>query len=239
MLFSHTELAEYLSASFECAWESLRPVPQVDIDFGNGHRLHRTLNGNIATWFCTPEGQAFDLLPGLVSREEYRKRATVARAFHHRLGAADDFREWVVRFHDRALDSSTDEMWSVAESDLRSDLRKMIVEFPLKKALEDPTGFAAESMEGGSSVLVSELPRRADDRDRGEPDLVADTQHNSRMRYAPVHRLLRDRPLARPAELTSLVFATVLGVDLEDPYLGLAPYVLGGEGGRRTPQGDL
>ena len=39
-------------------------------------------------------------------------------------------------------------------------------------------------------------------------------------------------PLARPAEIQGLVYRELLHVDLDDPYLGLAPDVLGGELGR-------
>ncbi len=35
-----------------------------------------------------------------------------------------------------------------------------------------------------------------------------------------------------PRPLTKVVFETILDVDLDDPYLGPAPYVLGGEPGR-------
>ena len=39
MLFSHPTLSAWLSDRFECAWESIRPVPKVTIDFGNGRTL--------------------------------------------------------------------------------------------------------------------------------------------------------------------------------------------------------
>src|SRR5262245_47980613 len=63
-----------MSSSFECAWESVRPVPRVSIDFGDGHTLERTLHGNVVTYFCTPEGEVFDLVPGLVDPREYVRR---------------------------------------------------------------------------------------------------------------------------------------------------------------------
>ena len=66
MLFSQPEIVDLLNTEFECAWQELRPVPRVEIDFGNGHRLERTLAGNIATWYLLPDGRAYDLLPGLV-----------------------------------------------------------------------------------------------------------------------------------------------------------------------------
>lgn len=60
-----------MNDSFVCAWESVRPVPRVEIDFGDGHRMTRTLNGNVITFLCTPDGKVFDVLPGVYSAEGY------------------------------------------------------------------------------------------------------------------------------------------------------------------------
>ena len=74
MLFSSSEVAEYVNGTFEPAWESVRPVPLVTIDFGNGHVVKRTLQGNIATYVCDSGGTVYDILPGIYSPEEYRKQ---------------------------------------------------------------------------------------------------------------------------------------------------------------------
>ena len=69
--------------------------------------------------------------------------------------------------------------------------------------------------------------------DNGPGDhLLEDTAYNKRVRYPAVRALLAGRPLSSPAGWTEELFRDVLGVDLADPYLGLAPYVLGGEEGR-------
>src|ERR1041384_1523327 len=74
VLFSQPSVASFLSGSFECAWESVRPVPHVFIDFGDGHTLERTIRGNVATYVCTPEGETIDLVPGLMDASEYTAR---------------------------------------------------------------------------------------------------------------------------------------------------------------------
>ena len=60
MLFSDESVASFVNANFEPAWESVRPVPLVHIDFGNGQVLTRTLHGNILTSVCTAEGLVLD-----------------------------------------------------------------------------------------------------------------------------------------------------------------------------------
>src|SRR5262249_33538114 len=58
---------------FEPAWDSVRPAPTVTIDFGNGHAIKRTLQGNIATYVCGSEGIVYDVLPGIYDPTVYRR----------------------------------------------------------------------------------------------------------------------------------------------------------------------
>ena len=71
MLFSSDTVANTINNAFEPVWESVRPVPIVTIDFGNGHAITRTLHGNIATYLCNAQGTVFDILPGIYEPTEY------------------------------------------------------------------------------------------------------------------------------------------------------------------------
>lgn len=71
MLFSDAEVVKYINAKFEPTWKSLRPVPKVSIDFGNGKTIERTLNGNIATFVCTADGTIVDVVAGIYSAGDY------------------------------------------------------------------------------------------------------------------------------------------------------------------------
>jgi hypothetical protein len=71
VIFAHPEVRDFVAATFIPAWESVRPVPTVTIDFGGGRTLKRTVNGNIATYVCRPDGTVVDLLPGLRTPEAY------------------------------------------------------------------------------------------------------------------------------------------------------------------------
>ena len=66
--------------------------------------------------------------------------------------------------------------------------------------------------------------------------LDLDTRYNVTYRNPLIASLMARRPLQRPGDMTHELFKSVLGVDLADPYLGLAPYVLGGELGRHEPE---
>ena len=72
MLFSRPEVREvFRSNDVLLAWEGVRPVPTVTIDFGNGRTLKRTINGNIAFYVCAPDGRVVHISPGLHSPEAF------------------------------------------------------------------------------------------------------------------------------------------------------------------------
>jgi hypothetical protein len=74
VLFSSSEVSKFINDNFEPAWESVRPAPLVTIDFGNGHVVRRTLQGNVATYVCSPDGTVYDVLPGIYAPDVYRKQ---------------------------------------------------------------------------------------------------------------------------------------------------------------------
>src|SRR5258708_8952731 len=51
----------------------------IHIDFGNGTKLTRTLNGSIATYVCAADGQVLDVVAGIYDPEGYKARLTQLR----------------------------------------------------------------------------------------------------------------------------------------------------------------
>lgn len=74
MLFSLKDVSDYINEHFEPVWESVRPVPTVTIDFGNGKKLTRTLHGNIASYVCTANGDVVDVVPGIYVPHTYLEK---------------------------------------------------------------------------------------------------------------------------------------------------------------------
>lgn len=79
-LYSNKEVSDYLRDHYVLHWQSVRPVPRVTIDFGDGRKLERTVTGNSAHYVLDAAGRPLDVLPGL-----YGPQA---------------FREWLERSHD-------------------------------------------------------------------------------------------------------------------------------------------
>ena len=192
MLFSNKGVADFINENFVAGWENVRAVPKVTIDFGDGRTLKRTLNGNIATYLCTPDGRVFDIIPGLYNAATYRARLAEGLQFYRAARKKGNLKGAVVALHrDRAPAPRF-----VQDRDVRAAVSKSRVESPVKSALKK------------------------------------DTLNNESVRMAGVRDLLIKSPLATPADLTKHVYKEILDTDLDDPYLGLAPMVLGGEIGR-------
>lgn len=83
-MFSNETIASLINDQFEPVWESVRPVPQVTIDFGIGKIVKRTLHGNVATYACTADGRVIDVLPGIYDPETYEDELNQMVELHHR-----------------------------------------------------------------------------------------------------------------------------------------------------------
>lgn len=65
ILYSNATISKKLREDFVLHWRSVRPVPHVTIDFGDGRKLERTLTGNSIHYILDVEGRIIEALPGL------------------------------------------------------------------------------------------------------------------------------------------------------------------------------
>ncbi|HSE33470.1 MAG TPA: hypothetical protein VLA93_17995 [Pyrinomonadaceae bacterium] len=65
VLYSNATVAQSLRERFVLHWETVRPVPLITIDFGDGRKLQRTITGNSIHYILDSEGRLLDALPGL------------------------------------------------------------------------------------------------------------------------------------------------------------------------------
>jgi hypothetical protein len=70
-LYANAEVSAYLRDHFVLHWKSVRPVPKVTIDFGDGRNLERTITGNSIHYVLDSEGQIIDALPGLYGAQAF------------------------------------------------------------------------------------------------------------------------------------------------------------------------
>ena len=139
MLLSNPQVVQLLNTQFVPYWESVRPVPKVTIDFGNGHKMQRTLMGNTVMYLCLPNAQVVDALPGVYTPEDFLRETNKTLTFLQQLSSAPEEERTFSRV------ASTLAAWhrgQVEEALLRERQRitfsKSFVESPLLNALGIP-----------------------------------------------------------------------------------------------------
>ena len=229
MLFSRDDVARYIDNNFEAAWEMVRPVPLIRIDFGNNHVITRTLNGNIATYVCAGDGQALDVLPGIYAPAEYlaglyqlrllanyvdqqgkAQRQARLRAYHQRQAEAiknNQPREVFINTAGRS------------KAAIEGGIRAVLVS---SDALSKEGG-AALRKRAPVPLAGSKTLGLADKEDVAHWKLLQeDTRLNETARRQRIHEIWTETRFIRPEQITKRLYKEVLHTDLDDPYLGLA-----------------
>jgi hypothetical protein len=226
VLFSKGYVANFINKNFEPVWESVRPVPIVRIDFGNGTVLARTLHGNIATYVCTAEGQVLDILPGIYEPESYL----------HALGQFMLLHNYVVRAKDPG---------AVRLREYHHGQAQALKENQAPPQFVNSAGMTKASIERSIlAVLVparetkASHPRHAKSTDQPKLEsnediaswkiLAEDTRINETIRRLQIHEMLASAGPIQPKTITKKLYKEVLHADLDDPYLGLGQTLFGG-----------
>jgi hypothetical protein len=223
VLFSNPEVSSFVRSQFVAAWEAVRPVPTVEIDFGTGKKIKRTVNGNIATYVCDPTGRVLDVIPGLNTPEAYLQDLRYALNLWR--ASLASFDKTVIDYHVANLTTPTVYEW------VRNDQAKSFNERLLRMSLDKRAEMAERKGLLGTRIVPGPYSRR----DAGKMEveapvkrltveeaavLAADTELNRKERKPVIHRILSER-IARPAEITKRIYKEALHCDLDDPYLGL------------------
>jgi hypothetical protein len=72
MLYSDPEIAALLRERYVLHWHSVRPVPRVTIDMGDGRTIQQTITGNSVHYLVDGDGTVLDALPGLHAPAAFR-----------------------------------------------------------------------------------------------------------------------------------------------------------------------
>jgi hypothetical protein len=222
VLFSNDNVAAFINRNFEPAWQSVRPVPLVHIDFGNGRMLTRTLHGNIATYACTADGKVLDILPGIYAPDIYQDRLNQFRLlanFVDQLGK-DQRPARLLAYH-RGQAEALAKHQPPARFINIADMSKRAIEGGLKAVL---MAGSSESIATPAPLPATAAlePRLADAEDlAGWKELTRDSAINETARRLQVHRMLATDLPVSPEAVTRRLYRDILHADLDDPYLGL------------------
>lgn len=227
MLFSRNDVAGFINNNFEAVWQSVRPVPLVRIDFGNGTVLTRTLHGNIATYGCTAEGQVLDVVAGIYAPAAYLERLNQLRLLANYVDQQGGAKrgERLRSYHQKQFEALKKNEAPALFIDVGgADRGKMRIERGVKAALLPSIG-----RRPGVAVQSTDKPDlRVPDDLANWKVLAEDTRINESVRRRQIHELLAAAGLVRPEVLTKQIYKDVLHADLDDPYLGLGSALFAG-----------
>jgi hypothetical protein len=232
VLLSDPEVAAFLKAEVIPAWQTVRDVPKLTVDFGNGKKITRTLAGNTAMLLCTADGKVLDAFPGVYTPADFLKELKAAIAATKEPNAT-------LAWHLREASAAP-----VPRRALAFTGAKAVVEAPLLMALnmkETPQPYSSELTADGAKgmfdryarmlVDLSKSPMKRQDvlarmglnPNASPEEIVArDSQNNVRAVRPAVHLWMATLDhLPTPEEGKQVMFKQLLHIPIDDPYLGL------------------
>lgn len=108
-LYPNASVRSLLTSQFVLHWQSVRAVPIITIDFGDGRQIRRTITGNSLHLVLDDQGRTIDVLPGLYTAEAFGRELRHSRNAAERLAGlnGDKFRQLRAEFHaDRLRDDT-------------------------------------------------------------------------------------------------------------------------------------
>lgn len=73
VLYSNASVSAILREHFVLHWQSVRPVPLITIDFGDGRKLERTITGNSIHYVLDSNGRVIDAFPGVYGPQAFTR----------------------------------------------------------------------------------------------------------------------------------------------------------------------
>src|SRR5215510_6475937 len=89
VLYSNSAIADQLRSRFVLHWQTVRPVPLITIDFGDGRKLERTITGNSIHYILDSDGQLIDALPGVYGPAAFARSLAAAEILFSSLKGKD------------------------------------------------------------------------------------------------------------------------------------------------------
>lgn len=153
-LYSHPEIAKLLRDKYILHWQSVRPVPKITIDFGDGRKVRQTITGNSIHYILDKTGRPIDALPGLYAPQ----------AFKHQLVQSAEFVAQYYQLADKerqtAIDTYHQTQLTSLQATWKQDLDRLGLNVPIPKSLpplnDPPT--ASEASRIAVSKMTIELP---------------------------------------------------------------------------------
>jgi hypothetical protein len=90
VLYANSSVSAVMRDRFVLHWQSVRPVPVITIDFGDGRKLERTITGNSIHYVLDSKGNVIEAFPGLYGPGAFERNLVEVGALFMNLKAKSD-----------------------------------------------------------------------------------------------------------------------------------------------------
>jgi hypothetical protein len=164
VLYANADVSREMSGHFILHWKSVRPVPKVTIDFGDGRVVQRTITGNSIHYVLTSDGRVIDGIPGLYGPKAFLQElidaTTMATLARDASNPAPALREWHLTQNNRILARWENDLRQVGVLSTEASLTlppREPVTAPKAKPKANPTAVQAVPTAVGKAVVERRL----------------------------------------------------------------------------------
>lgn len=249
LLYSDDAIARIMREDYVLYWHSVRPVPRVTIEMGDGRVIRQTITGNSAHYLLASDGAVLDMLPGLYSPDAFRERleewvqldrdVVGPRRFlkvqqYHQIR----FNETTARAQQLGIDRSEfaglQPVW-IAQRQAQS---KAVIEVPMMRQLQGGGVNVARTLpvvrgeDGGKLIRFAESTLALMREKQTLTDalmynlrrtVAGDTERNEYDLHRRVHEWFARGEVTDLQSLNERVYDELFQTPSSDPWLGLAP----------------
>jgi hypothetical protein len=224
MLYSDPAISAILREKYVLYWHSVRPVPQVTIDMGDGRKIRQTITGNSIHYLLDADGNVLDGLPGLHSPAAFRRQLEEWLALD-RASFAGYHRQRARGPYEKVDTKATAQNASVYAA------TKGIIERPLLRELTLATRVPEVELNLPGDVVFSEeslalmrtkQPISEELLANLRRTVATDTFVNDEL-HSVIHQWFVDGEVSDLTSLNERVYAELFRTPGDDPWLGLNP----------------
>lgn len=213
VLYANAAVSERLRHDFVLHWESVRPVPRITIDFGDGRKLERTVTGNSVHCVLDRDGRVVDALPGLYNATVFLDQLAAAEKIARDCSGKDDRERAALLavFHQGSLDHP---IAITASAGIDDSARALL-------RTKFPTATQAAAITTSKTAVEDPLVRTIRNLNRS---VAEDTARNESELHMTIHKwFARGERTLDLRRFSDKIYSDLFLTPNTDPWLGLAP----------------
>jgi hypothetical protein len=225
--FSEKNIVKFTQENFTPVWESVSDVTTAIYDLGDGKEVKATMNGEIAIYFCRPDGKVFDIIPALQSPKVTYEAMQRAYKFYQETGATD---RAIQKYHEEKLEAL---VAATGSNDVRQDVKawqklakeraakpgQLVIEKsttnPMKKGVEPVPTLVLRDPKAMAGVGMRDMAAKAIVVPPSAPPILIIQPRGIDTFAAELHAALSVGDPRAPGDWKQYIFVDLLGQSLE------------------------